>query len=89
MIFCWTAFKLTLSVKAYDKWYKFRHIKPCLKHGYHAQSFWTGYCRKCGKVPDYPPIEEMCTFCSKEKAVKQISSPNGGDEIWSVYWECD
>jgi hypothetical protein len=83
--FRWTAFKLSLSVFLYE----LRGIPRCPYHGYCTQSFCTGYCKKCGEIPNLPPIEETCIFCGEEKAVSQRASPNGDKEIWSLCWECD
>ena len=83
--FKWTAFNVSLSVFLY----KLRGIQRCPYHGYCTQSFWTGYCKKCGEIPKLPPMEETCTFCGEEKSVLQRASPNGDKEIWSICWECD
>lgn len=81
----WTLFKLNLSCKLWD----LRGLTTCPYHGFHSQSLLTGYCKECGEIPVLPPMDEMCTFCEKEKAIKQIADPNGLKKVWSVCWECD
>lgn len=77
--------KLTLPCRLW----KLRGLPTCPYHGSHAQSWWTGYCKKCGEIPVVPPMEDICTFCGKEKAVLQRSSPNGDKKIWDLCWECN
>lgn len=99
----WTSLKLRVSNKLFHfmlwrtakrlHWscwlWDLRGLPDCPYHGTHAQSWWTGYCRKCGEIPVIPPMDATCTFCGEEKAVKQRANPNGGKEIWSVCWECN
>ena len=80
-----TVKKLSLSCWFWD----LRGLPICLYHGFHAQSWWTGYCKECGEIPVIPPMEDTCTYCREEKAVLQRSSPNGDKNIWSICWECD
>jgi len=81
----WIAFKLSLSCKLWD----IRGLQSCPYHGFHNQSWWTGYCRECKEIPKIPPMEDMCIFCGEEKAVLQRPSPNGDHNLWSLCWECD
>ena len=84
--FRWTAFKLSLSVFLWE----LRGLQTCPYHGSHAQSWWNGYCRKCGEIPKLPPMEDTCILCGEEKAILQRASPNPRDkDIWSICWECD
>lgn len=77
--------KLTLPCRLW----KLRGLQTCPHHGFHAQSWLTGYCRKCGEIPVMPPMEDTCTFCGKEKAVLQRADPNGTKDILSLCWECN
>ena len=83
--FKFTIFRLKLSCWLWD----LRGLTTCPYHGFHAQSWWTGYCKECGEIPVVPPMEDMCTFCGEEKAVLQRASPNGDKKIWSICWECN
>lgn len=83
--FKFTIFRLKLSCWLWN----LRGHTTCPYHGFHAQSWWNGYCKKCGEIPVVPPMEDMCTFCGEEKATIQRASPNGDKEIWSICWECD
>ena len=80
-----TAMRLKISCKLWA----LRGLPTCPYHGFSKQSWVTGYCRECKEIPVIPQMEETCTFCGEEKAIKQIPSPNGDKEIWSVCWECD
>lgn len=77
--------KLTIS----NKLWELRGLPSCPYHGFHAQSWWTGYCRECGEKPVIPPMDNTCTLCGEEKPVLQRASPNGDKEIWSLCWDCD
>lgn len=76
-------------LKVSNKLWKLRGLPACPYHGFHVQSWWTGYCRKCGEKPIIPPMDDICTFCGEEKAVLQRASPNGDKKIWSLCWDCD
>ena len=39
----WAVFKLELSCRLWD----LRGLQTCPIHGFHAQSWFTGYCKKC------------------------------------------
>lgn len=82
----WAVFRLSFSCLLW----RLRGLQTCQHHGSHAQSYFTGYCKKCKEIPVLPPIEATCIFCSEEKAVMQRASPNYNDnDIWSLCWECD
>ena len=86
MTFKWAIFKMTFSCLIWD----LRGLQTCPYHGSHAQSYFTGYCKECGEIPKLPPMEEICIFCSEEKAVLQRANPNyDSKDIWSLCWECD
>lgn len=78
-------FRLKLSCWLWD----LRGHTTCPYHGFHAQSWWTGYCKECGEKPVLPPMKEICDFCGEEKAVLQRADPNGNKEVVSVCWECN
>ena len=81
-----TAKKLRMSCRLWE----LRGLQTCPYHGFHAQSWWTGYCKKCKEIAKLPPMDDICILCGEEKAVLQRASPNTGDrEIWSLCWECD
>ena len=73
--------KLTLPCRLWE----LRGLPTCPYHGSHAQSLWTGYCKKCGEKPVIPPMEDTCTFCGKEKAVLQRADPNGTKDIFLYF----
>ena len=86
MIFKWTIFKMHWSCILWD----LRGLQTCPHHGFYTQSYFTGYCKKCGEIPILPPMEDTCIFCTEEKAVLQRVSPNYDEkDIWSLCWECD
>ena len=80
-----SVFRLKVSSRLWE----IRGLPACPYHGYHAQSWWTGYCKVCKEKPVLPPMDDICTFCGKEKATLQRASPNGNKEIWSLCWDCD
>ncbi len=81
----WVIFRLKFSCWLWD----LRGHDICPYHGFHAQSWWTGYCKKCGEKHVLPPMEDTCTFCGEEKAVLQRDDPNGTKAVLSLCWECN